>query len=128
MVLINSKNSENGIEEKDVWMRNKLNSCLYAIKSKIYLIYCRISDDLWLEQGGEKQVAKNIAIKVARAEKDMTQKALAEAVGVSRQTMNAIEKGEYNPTIKLCRKICRVLNKSLDDLFWEDEEDEEREE
>ena len=37
-------------------------------------------------------MAKNIAIKVARAEKDMTQKALAEAVGVSRQTMNAIEK------------------------------------
>ena len=73
-------------------------------------------------------MAKNIAIKVARAEKDMTQQALAEAVGVSRQTMNAIEKGEYNPTIKLCRKICRVLNKSLDDLFWEDEEDEEREE
>ena len=69
-------------------------------------------------------MAKNIAIKVARAEKDMTQKALAEAVGVSRQTMNAIEKGEYNPTIRLCRKICR----SLDDLFWEDEEDEEKEE
>ena len=70
--------------------------------------------------GGEHKVAKNIAIKVARAEKDMTQK----AVGVSRQTINAIEKGEYNPTIKLCRKICRVLDKRLDDLFWEDEEDE----
>ena len=67
---------------------------------------------------------KNIAIKVARAEKDMTQKALAEAVGVSRQTVNAIEKGEYNPTIKLCRIICRVLNKSLDDLFGEDDENE----
>ena len=67
---------------------------------------------------------KNIAIKVARAEKDMTQKALAEAVGVSRQTVNAIEKGEYNPTIKLFRKICRVLNKSLDDLFWEEDENE----
>lgn len=67
---------------------------------------------------------KNIAIKVARVEKDMTQKALAEAVGVSRQTVNAIEKGEYNPTIKLCRKICRVLNKSLDDLFGEDDENE----
>ena len=51
-------------------------------------------------------MAKNIAIKVARAQKDMTQKVLAEAVGVSRQTINAIEKGEYNPTIKLCRKIC----------------------
>ena len=66
---------------------------------------------------------KNIAIKVARAQKDMTQKALAEAAGISRQTMNAIEKGEYNPTIKLCR----ILNKSLDDLFWEDDEDEENE-
>ncbi|MDO5401794.1 MAG: helix-turn-helix transcriptional regulator [Eubacteriales bacterium] len=63
---------------------------------------------------------KNLAIKVARAEKDMTQKALAEAVGVSRQTMNAIEKGEYNPTIKLCRAICRVLGKTLDELFWEE--------
>ena len=73
-------------------------------------------------------MAKNIAIKVARAEKDMTQKALAEAVGVSRQTMNAIEKGEYNPTIRLCRQICRILDRSLDDLFWEDEEDEEKEE
>ena len=73
-------------------------------------------------------MAKNIAIKVARAEKDMTQKALAEAVGVSRQTMTAIEKGEYNPTIRLCRKICRILDRSLDDLFWEDEEDEEDEE
>ena len=73
-------------------------------------------------------MAKNIAIKVARAEKDMTQKALAEAVGVSRQTMNAIEKGEHNPTIRLCRKICRILDKRLDDLFWEDDEDEENEE
>ena len=43
------------------------------------------------------------------------------------QTMNAIEKGEYNPTIKLCRRICRILDKSLDDLFWEDDEDEENE-
>ena len=69
-------------------------------------------------------MAKNIAIKVARAEKDMTQKALAEAVGISRQTMNAIEQGEYNPTIRLCRAICRVLVKTLDELFWEDDEHE----
>ena len=73
-------------------------------------------------------MAKNIAIKVARAEKDITQKALAEAAGISRQTMNAIEKGEYNPTIRLCRKICRILDRSLDDLFWEDEEDDEKDE
>ena len=73
---------------------------------------------------GGGQMARNIAIKVARAEKDMTQKALAEAVGISRQTMNAIEQGEYNPTIRLCRSICRVLGKNLDDLLWEDEDSE----
>ena len=64
---------------------------------------------------------KNLSIKVARVQKDMTQKDLAAAVGVSRQTINAIEQGEYNPTIKLCRAICRVLGKTLDELFWEDD-------
>ena len=69
-------------------------------------------------------MAKNLRIKAARAALDMTQKDLADAVGVSRQTMNAIEKGDYNPTVKLCIKICKVLNKSLDELFWEDTLDE----
>jgi putative transcriptional regulator len=69
-------------------------------------------------------VGRNIPIKVARAQLDLTQKELAEKVGISRQTMNAIEQGEYNPTIKLCRAICRVLGKSLDDLFWEDDNNE----
>lgn len=64
---------------------------------------------------------KNLSIKAARAQKDMTQKDLAQAVGVSRQTINAIEQGEYNPTIKLCRAICRALGKTLDELFWEDD-------
>ena len=63
---------------------------------------------------------KNLKLKAARAEKDMTQAALAEAVGVSRQTINAIEKGEYNPTINLCRAICKALGKTLDDLLWEE--------
>ena len=67
---------------------------------------------------------KNLSVKVARAQKDMTQKDLAAAVGVSRQPINAIEQGEYNPTIKLCRAICRVLEKTLDELFWEDDENE----
>lgn len=63
---------------------------------------------------------KKLKLKAARAEKDMTQAALAEAVGVSRQTINAIEKGEYNPTINLCRAICKALGKTLDELFWEE--------
>ena len=65
-------------------------------------------------------MAKNLKLKAARAEKDMTPGTLAEAVGVSRQTVNAIEQGEYNPTINLCRSICKVLGKTLDDLFWEE--------
>ncbi len=69
-------------------------------------------------------MARNLAVKAARAQKDMTQKDLAAAVGVSRQTINAIEQGEYNPTIKLCRAICRALGKTLDELFWEDDNNE----
>ena len=69
---------------------------------------------------GCAEMPKNLKLKAARAEKDMTQAALAAAVGVSRQTVNAIEKGEYNPTINLCRSICKALDKTLDDLFWEE--------
>ena len=65
-------------------------------------------------------MAKNLKLKAARAEKDMTQGALAEAAGVSRQTINAIEKGDYNPTIRLCIAICHALDKTLDELFWEE--------
>ena len=62
---------------------------------------------------------KNLRLKSARAALDMSQQQLADAVGVSRQTINAIEKGDYNPTIKLCIAICRVLDRTLDELFWE---------
>ena len=65
---------------------------------------------------------KNLRLKAARAGQDMSQQELADAVGVSRQTISAIEKGDYNPTINLCVRICRVLGKTLDDLFWYDEE------
>jgi len=65
-------------------------------------------------------VSKNLRIKAARAAMDMSQKDVAEAIGVTRQTMNAIESGEYNPSLKLCLAICKVLGKKLDDLFWEE--------
>lgn len=61
---------------------------------------------------------KNLRMKAARAGKDLSQEALAEQVGVTRQTISAIEKGNYNPTINLCVKICQVLDKTLDELFW----------
>lgn len=62
---------------------------------------------------------KNLKLKAARAAKDLSQQALADIVGVSRQTVNAIEKGDYNPSINLCIAICRALDKTLDELFWE---------
>lgn len=63
---------------------------------------------------------KNLKLKAARAAMDMSQQALADAVGVSRQTVVSIEKGDYNPTIRLCCAICRALGKTLDELFWEE--------
>ena len=63
---------------------------------------------------------KNLRLKSARAAMDWTQQQLAEAVGVSRQTINAIEKGDYNPSIRLCRAICKELGKTLDELFGEE--------
>lgn len=66
---------------------------------------------------------KNLRLKSARARKDLSQQELADLVGVSRQTINAIEKGDYNPTIRLCLAICHVLGKTLDELFWEELEE-----
>ena len=65
---------------------------------------------------------KNLKLKSARALKDMSQDDLAKAVNVSRQTINAIEKGDYNPTINLCIAICKALDVTLNDLFWGNEE------
>jgi len=62
---------------------------------------------------------KNLKLKSARAALDLSQEQLAKKVGVSRQTINTIEKGDYNPTINLCISICKALNKTLDELFWE---------
>lgn len=63
---------------------------------------------------------KNKKLKIARIECDMSQEDLANIVGVTRQTIGLIESGNYNPTLKLCIAICKALNKTLNDLFWEE--------
>lgn len=63
---------------------------------------------------------KNLRLKSARAERDLSQAELAKIVNVTRQTINQIENGEYNPTIKLCLMICKALGKTLDEIFWEE--------
>ena len=67
-------------------------------------------------------MGRNYVMKDARAQAGLSQQELADRLGVSRQTINAIEKGDYNPTIRLCIGICRVLGRTLNDLFWEQDE------
>ncbi|EGW39033.1 MULTISPECIES: helix-turn-helix transcriptional regulator [unclassified Desulfosporosinus] len=62
---------------------------------------------------------KNLKLKSARAILDMSQAQLAEAVGVTRQTIGMIEAGKFNPSLQLCVAICKELGKTLDEIFWE---------
>lgn len=64
---------------------------------------------------------KNLKLKIARMEKDLSQTDLAKQVGVTRQTIGMVEAGDYNPTLNLCIQICKALDKTLNDLFWEEE-------
>lgn len=64
---------------------------------------------------------KNLRMKAARAVAGLSQADLAQAVGVTRQTIGLIEAGGYNPTLNLCVAICKALRVTLNDLFWDDE-------
>ena len=68
----------------------------------------------------------NIKMKLARIERSLSQQQLADRVDATRQTIGLIEKGKYNPSLKLCLKIARALDRTLDQLFWEEEENEEK--
>ena len=67
---------------------------------------------------------KNKKMKIARIEKALSQEQLADLAGVTRQTISMIEAGKFNPSLQLCVSICKVLGKTLNDLFWEEEESE----
>ncbi len=67
---------------------------------------------------------ENIKLKLARVEKGLSQQELADRVDVTRQTIGLIEKGKYNPSINLCVKIAKTLNRTLNDLFWYENEEE----
>ncbi len=67
-------------------------------------------------------MAKNLKMKSARAALDLSQDELAKKVKVTRQTISAVESGDYNPTINLCIDTCKTLGKTLDELFWEDDQ------
>ena len=67
---------------------------------------------------------RNLKMKFRRIELNISQTELARRAGVTRQTIGLIEAGEFNPSIKLCIAICRALNVTLNDIFWEDEENE----
>ena len=73
-----------------------------------------------ISDAGKGALMKNLKMKSARVAKDLSQQQLADLIGVSRQTISAIEKGEYNPTINLYIERYRELGKTLDELFWEE--------
>ena len=87
---------------------------------KMTFIYC-IKLDIWYND--VKKRRNFLKLKLARVELDLTQGDLAEAVGVTRQTIGLIEAGKYNPSLSLCQSICRCLGKTLDQLFWEEEDE-----
>ena len=63
---------------------------------------------------------KNMRLKLARVEMNLSQE-LAAKVNVTRPTINLLEGGKFNPSLQLCIRICKVLNKTLNDLFWEED-------
>ena len=65
----------------------------------------------------DKLILKN-RLRVARAEKNLTQGELAKMVGVSRQTISSIETGQFNPTAKLALLLCIALDKRFEELFY----------
>jgi len=93
---------------KSAW-NYKVFFIIIIIYFRQYLIYFRIMP--------------NMKMKLARVEKNLSQQQLAERVGVTRQTIGLIEKGKYNPTLKLCLKIAHTLDRSIDQLFWETNHD-----
>lgn len=71
------------------------------------------------------EVLKNRRLRIARIENDLSQEDLANIVGVTRQTIGLIEAGKYNPSLNLCIAICKATGKTLNDLFWGDDKNEE---
>lgn len=69
---------------------------------------------------------RNLKLKFRRIELEMSQTQLAEKTGVTRQTIGLIEAGDFNPSLRLCIAICRALDTTLNDLFWEENENEEK--
>jgi len=69
------------------------------------------------------ETKNNIKLKLARVEKELSQQELADLVDATRQTIGLIEKGKYNPSLNLCIRIAKTLNKTLDQLFWEEEDE-----
>ena len=70
---------------------------------------------------------RNLKMKFRRIELNISQTELAKRTGVTRQTIGLIEAGEFNPSIKLCIAICRALGVTLNDIFWEEENENEKE-
>ena len=112
-------------ELKDAYIKKRVNKKIMALLAKMQYILDKIANAIYtLHREGREQM-RNLKMKFRRIELNMSQTELAEKSGVTRQTIGLIEAGEFNPSIKLCNKICRALGVTLNDIFWEEEENEE---
>ena len=91
------------------------NKMKYILDILIYICYNLVMN----KQG-------NMKLKLARIEKRLNQQELADRVDVTRQTIGLIEKGNYNPSLNLCIKIAKALDRTLDQLFWTEDQDEQK--
>lgn len=100
-----------------------IRNILFTIVKYIIFMLNIVDNTRGMEYDANMEVMnlKNLKVKFARLEKDISQTELARRVGVTRQTIGMIEAGDYNPTLKLCIAICKELDKTLNDLFWEEE-------
>ena len=86
------------------------------------IYFCHVATDICpYVEGNPMPGKKNLCMKAARAAAGLSQSDLAEAVGVTCQTIGLIEAGGYNPTLNLCVAICKTLHVTLNDLFWDEE-------
>ncbi len=88
---------------------------IYVKKNKILDIWGRIAYIASMD------IKLNMAMKLARVEKGLSQQELADLVAASRQTIGLIEKRRYNPSLNLCIRIAKALDRTLDQLFWGEE-------
>jgi len=102
----------------------ELGYAIYILHYAYYLLHFPMLTEGNFQMGTSQEIKVNLKLRAARAAIGITQQDLADSIGATRQTIGLIENGLFNPSLKLCLSISHAVNKTLDDLFWDEESDE----